>query len=59
MTLLMGVLSSLSSVQVIQYLCNIAEHEKDKTRIAAIKTLIEMTGDFCSDPDFLISGVKK
>jgi hypothetical protein len=59
MALLTGVLSTVSSVQVVQYLCSVAEFDKDKARISAIKVLIEMTDHYCSDPDFLISGVKK
>ncbi len=59
LSLLMGILSSVSSIEVIQYLSAVAEHDQDKIRIAALKTLTEMMSRFCSDPDFINSGVKK
>jgi hypothetical protein len=59
MALLKDVLSSVSSIQVVQYLSNVAEHDKDKIRIASMKTLVELLDIYCTDADFITLGVRK
>lgn len=59
MGLIKAVLTSVSSLQVVQYLSSVAEHDKDKIRVAAMKTLVELLTVYCTDPDFIHVGVKK
>lgn len=46
-------------MQAVQYLSTVMDHDVDKLKIAAMKTLMEMLQELCSDSDFLITGVKK
>jgi hypothetical protein len=59
MVLLKVVLASLSPLQVVQYLCNIAEHDCEKLKISALKTMDSLLITYCADPDFVAAGVKK
>ncbi len=59
MNLLKSIFASVSSLQVVQYLSSVAEHDKDKIRVSALKTIVELLDNYCADSDFLQVGVKK
>jgi hypothetical protein len=59
MTMVKSVLKSLSPVQVAQYLAGIAEHDVEKMRIAALKVILELLGDYCENPEIIQQVVKK
>jgi len=51
--------SSVSSVAVIQFLCGVALHEKEKLRSSALKKIIALTPSYCNEKETLINAVKR
>lgn len=50
---------TLSPLQVAQYLCQTALHEKDKLRLTALRFLGDVMPVFCCDHDTVTSIAKK
>jgi hypothetical protein len=50
---------TVSPLQVAQFLCQTALHEKDKLRLTALKFLADVMPVFCADHDSVVSIAKK
>lgn len=50
---------TLTPLQVAQYLCQTALHEKDKLRLTALRFLADVMPVFCCDHDTVTSIAKK
>lgn len=50
---------TLTPLQVAQYLCQTALHDKDKLRLTALKFLADVMPVFCADQDAVLSIAKK
>jgi hypothetical protein len=50
---------TITPLQVAQYLCQTALHEKDKLRHTALKFLADVMPVFCVDRDTVVSIAKK
>lgn len=59
MQLLRLLFDTLNPLQVAQYLCQTALHEKDKLRHTSLKFLADVMPVFCADHDSVVSIAKK